>query len=595
MATVATERPASAGIASAPLGALQRFFQDNSFPLIITALLLWIVGAPIVFLLMLSIRTGTPANPGDFTLANYAAVYASARTWPALMNTIVYAGAVSFVSLALAALFAWLVERTDMPGRNWAWASMLIPIAMPGMLSAMAWILLLSPNIGLVNLSARGILSWFGITVEQGPFFVYSLGGMIFVEGIRGSTTLFLMLVGAFRMMDPSLEEAATSSGAGPTKTFFRITLPLMLPAMLAAGMYAFLGNLEDFETPLLLGLPGGVFVLPTLIYFTAYVSPSPNWGMASAYTSIFLVMTVILVVIYYRVVIRRSERYATISGKGFRPRRISLGRWRYAAVALFGAFFFLVVGLPFLVLLWASLLPIYKVPSLELLSQLSFGNYERMLGNSGILRATTNSVILAVSTATATMGLAFLVSWVVVRLRVRGGAALDSLAFIPHAIPAVAIGLALVAFYLSPALRWIPIYGTIAIMVLALMTRYLAFGTRTSNAAMTQINKELEEAAFISGASRLRTFLRITSPLLLPAFVAGWLWVAAHAFRNLSIPLLLATPGNQTLAQTLYSVWERQADFSLAAAIGVTLMLALGLIAFMSRKIVASGFTRDS
>lgn len=578
----------------APARAVRDFFGQHYLTIVITALLLWIVGAPILFLLELGFRTGNPGNPGALTLANYQAAYSSPHTYPALMNTILYAGAASLLSLTLATVFAWLIERTDMPCRNFAWTVMLLPIAMPGMLSSMAWILLLSQRIGIVNVALRGLLGLAGIHLTEGPFNIYTLEGMIFVEAMRGSTTLFLMMVGAFRLMDPALEEAALSAGANSFQAFRRVTMGLMLPALLAAGMYSFLGNLEDFEVPLLLGLAAGVFVLPTLIYFTAYVSPTPNWGLASAYTSIFLIATIILVVIYYRVIIRKSERYATITGKGFRPRRISLGGWRFAALGLFGTYFMLAIGLPFLILVWASLLPIYKVPSLELLGQVSLANYGRILEEPTIVRSTMNSVFLALVTATATMVLAFLVSWLVVRQRVRGGMFLDSIAFIPHAIPAVAVGLALIIFYQSPYLRWMAIYGSLTIMALALMTRYVAFGSRTSNAAMTQINKELEEAAWLSGAGRIRTLIRITTPLLLPAFVAGWLWVAAHAFRNLTIPLLLATPGNQTIAVILFHFWERKADFSLAAAMGVSLMLGLGVVIFLSRKIVTSGFTSE-
>lgn len=566
--------------------------REHAFALTITGLLLWVVGAPIVFLFTMSFRSGNALNPGAFTLANYQTVYLSPLTYPALLNTLIYAGVVTIASLSLAAFFAWLVERTDMPARNWAWTMMLLPIAMPGMLASMAWILLLSPKIGLVNVAVRGLLEPFGVVLSTGPFSIFTLGGMIFVESIRGSTTLFLMLAGAFRLMDPSLEEAAMVSGAGAFHTLRKITLGLMLPALLAAGMYAFLGNLDDFETPLLIGLPAGVYVLPTLIYFTAYGSAGSQHGLAAAYTSIFLIATIIMVVIYYRVVLRYSERFASITGKGFRPRRVALGPFRYAAMGLFILYFMFTVGLPLLVLLWASFQPVYQVPSLESFGKLTLRHYAEVFQDDLIVQGVANTVVMAAATATATMGLAFMVSWLVVRMKVRGGMALDSLSFIPHAIPTVAVGLALVIFYLHPALRWVPIYGTVAIMVLALMTRYLAFATRTSNSAMTQISKELEDAAYMSGANRLWTLVRITTPLLLPAFLAGWIWVAAHAFRNLTIPLMLATPGNQTVATVLYHYWERKADFSLASALGVLLLVIMGVGIFVVRKLVARGYT---
>ena len=558
----------------------------------ITAALLWVVGIPVIFVIVFSFLDGTPVAPGNVTLDNYRAAYGNTQVVPALTNTIIYAAVVSAVSLAMAVAFAWLIERTDMPGRNVAWVLMLLPIAMPGMLSSMAWILLLSPKVGLINLIARGGLSVVGIDLETGPFNIFSLWGMIFVEGVRGSTTLFLLMVAAFRLMDPSMEEAATISGASNRYTFRKVTLKLMTPAILAAGMYALIGNLDDLETPLLIGLPAGIFLLPTLIYFTA--AQGTDWGISSAYTVMFLVMTISLVVFYYRVVVRRAGKFATITGKAYRPRRHKLGRWRWPALGVFFAYFFLAVLLPSFVLVWASLLPSYEVPSMEALGKLSFDNYRALPDTPRIADSIWNTAVLGVTTAFATMTLAFLVGWLVVRQRVRGGLGLDVMAFIPRAIPSIAIGVSLVIFYLNPAVRWLPVYGTMFIMVLALMAGYLAFASRSANSAMAAVSAELEEAAYISGVGKLRTLMRITLRLLTPAFIAGWIWVFAHTIRNLSVPLLLATSDNQTIATTLYYYWNRKADFSLSSALGVTLLATLVVIAFVGRRFVARGFTRD-
>jgi iron(III) transport system permease protein len=176
----------------------------------------------------------------------------------------------------------------------------------------------------------------------------------------------------------------------------------------------------------------------------------------------------------------------------------------------------------------------------------------------------------------------------------VRGGVALDAISFIPHAIPSVAIGVALISFYLHPWTRWTQIYGTIAIMVLALMTRYMAFATRSSNAAMTQLGAELEEAGYVSGVGRLKVMFRVTLRLLSPAFIAGWIWIAAHTIKNLSVPLMLSTPDNQTIATALYFYWQRKADFSLASALGMILVAFLAILAVISRKVIAAGFTRN-
>ena len=569
-----------------------RALKNNALSLGIAGLLLWVVAAPIIMLLLSSLREGNFINPGGFTLENYFTVYGSPLTYPALVNTLIYAVTVSAISLVMATIFAWLVERTDMPGNNWAWMMMLLPLAMPGILRSMSWILLLSPRSGIINVYTREVLGLFGSSMDTGPFNIFSLPGMIFIEGMSGSTTLFLLMVGAFRLMDPSMEEAARISGAGSFVTLRRVTLGLMLPAVLAAAMYAFLGNLDDFETPLLIGLQAGIYLLPTLIYFTAYVSPS--YGLASAYSSIFILFTIVMVWIYYRVIIRRSDRYASITGKGFRPRRLSLGKWRYPALGLFIGFFMLNIVMPFFTLLWASLLPSYMVPTHDALQYLTLENFTTLINEPQIVNSTVNTLFLGIVTATATMVLAYLVSWLIVRLKVKGGVLLDGLAFIPHAIPTVSITLALIVLYLHPAVRWIPIYGTMWIMTLALMTRYIAFASRTSNSAMTQVHKELEEAARTSGASRFITLARITFPLLLPPFIGGWMWVFAHTIRSFSIPLMLATPGNETIAVVMYHYWERKADFSLASTLGVAMLVVIGLLTFVTRKYISQGFTRN-
>lgn len=587
-----TQAQIPVGSVTWPMWRLGQALKKNSLSLIITFLLLWVVAAPIIMLLSSSLREGNFITPGAFTVGNYRTVYLSALTYPALVNTLIYAVAVSAISLTMATVFAWLVERTDMPGTNFAWTMMLIPLAMPGILRSMAWILLLSPRSGIVNVYLREFLGLFGMKLDTGPFNIFTLPGMIFIEGMSGSTTLFLLMVGAFRLMDPSMEEAAKISGAGTLTTLRRVTLGLMMPAVLAAAMYAFLGNLDDFETPLLIGLQAGIYLLPTLIYFTAYVSPS--YGLATAYSSIFIIFTVIMVWIYYRVIIRRADRYASITGKGFRPRRLSLGRWRWFALGLFIVFFMLNIILPFLTLLWAALLPSYMVPSRAALQYLTLANFATLINEPSIVTGTVNTVILGVVTATGTMALAYLVSWLVVRVKVKGGLILDGLAFVPHAIPTVSIALALIVLYLHPALRWIPIYGTLWIMMLALMTRYIAFATRTSNSAMTQVHKELEEAARTSGASRITTLMRVTFPLLLPPFIGGWVWVFAHTIRSFSIPLMLATPGNDTIAVVMYHYWERKADFSLASTLGVAMLVSVGILTMLSRKFIAQGFTRE-
>ena len=564
----------------------RRLLRDNGLALTLGAIMVWLVGAPIIFLVRMSFSTGRPANPGHLTLANYSRAFHIEQFMPTLGNTVVYSVGVSLVSMAIAITMAWLVERTDMPMRNLVWAVMLLPLAMPGFLSSISYVLLLAPKSGIINQLLRPMLAPLGFSGDEGPINIYSMYGMIFVEGIRGATTIFLMIVAAFRLMDPSLEDAAIMSGAGRLETLRTVTIPLLTPALLGALVYAFVGNLQDFDTPLVLGLPAGIMILPTLIYFVGYSGARPNLGVASVYATLFVVLMVVLTFVYYRYAIRGSRRFATVLGKGYRPQRIKLGGLRYAALAAVVAFAVLSVILPFLTLLWTSVTQgAFQMPTMAALRKADLSAYADLFGSQSFLRAAWNTIGVSLLAGVATMGLAMVSAWAVVRLRVRGAALLDTLAFIPNAVPSVALGMALVVFYLGPIGGLLPIYGTWALLIIAFVINYVAFATRLSNGAMAQLGPELEEAAWTSGHGKFSTLVRVTTPLLSPAVVAGMLWIVAHAARNLTLPLMLASQGTETLSMHLWNLWDHHTEYTEAAAIGVIMMVAIGGLALFARS----------
>lgn len=560
------------------------------FFLFVVAVLLWLILIPLGQMIVSSFRTGHPIAPGPFTLKNYFVAYFNPLTYRMIFNTFLFAGAGTFITVSIAVLFAWLIERTDMPLRNLCWSLLLIPMAMPGLLFSIAYVFLLSPNSGVVNVFIRGLLGEFGVELAEGPVNIYSLGGMIFLDGIRGVTTVFLLIVGAFRMMDPSLEEASWAAGARNWTTLRRVTLPVLLPALLAAVIYEFTSSMESFEAPLVVGLPGGVYVYSTMIYISTR-EPLPNYGLGATFAGSYVVMAIGLAYLYQRAILLQSERFTTVTGKGYRPRVMELGRWRYPALALFFVYFFLSVVLPLGVLIWTSLLPTYRPPSMAALSQLSWNNYRLVFNQPQVLRTAWNTIIITVVTATATVALAFSVSWLVVRTKLRGRFALDGLTFASHAVPGVVVALSFILLYLQPPFRYLGLYGTVWIVSLALITQYVAFASRSTNAAITQIHRELEEAGEVSGAGRLQVIWQITYPLIRPAFIAAWIWVAAHAVRAFSIPLLLSSRENRTLAVMLWHFWDEEGNQSAAAALGVVFILFLTVFTFSGRVLITRGF----
>src|SRR5215475_1544162 len=299
-------------------------FRGNVIPFALTGFLLFLVIIPLARLLLSSFQAGHPAIPEGWTLQNYISAYSMPLFYQALGTTVIISAIGTLLTLAIAVLFAWLIERTDMPLRNLAWTLILIPMAIPGVLFALGWALLLAPKTGAMNILLRNFLAMMGINAAEGPLNIYSLWGLVFLDGLRGVTTVFLMVVGAFRLMDPSLEEAARVSKASTAKTFFYVTLPALSPAILAATMYSFISSMESFEAPLAVGLRGGIFVLSTLIYFTTRLQAPFEYGLGSVFGVTYMFMMVFLLIGYRRLV-RHSERFSTVTGKGFRPRVIPL------------------------------------------------------------------------------------------------------------------------------------------------------------------------------------------------------------------------------------------------------------------------------
>ncbi len=433
---------------------------------------------PVVFLVLGSFSTAS--LPTEFTLSelslvNYEDVWFDPDTYSVFVNTIIYVVGATVVGIGLAGMLAWLVERTNIPGKLWIYAGVPMTLAMPGMLQAMAYVLLLSPRIGFLNKA----IAVFGL----GPINIYSIEGMIFIEGLRLVPTAFLMMVPLLRSMDPSLEEAAAMSGANPGATLRKVTLRLMLPGLLAVTIYQCMTALEVFEVPGILGLPASIYVFSTKIYSILHsVSVIPAYGQANALAIIYVFIAIGATWLYARV-ISRSERFTIITGKGYRPREIALGRWRWVAFGVVFVFMLFSIILPFLVLLFVSFLPYLQTPSVSAFQHMSFEHYIELWRTPLIGTVLKNTVLMVVITSTATVVLSFLVSLVVVRSKFWGRKVLDQLSFMPHAIPGIVMGLAFLWVFLQGNRYGIPIHGGVLAISIAFTVGFMSYGTRSMNA----------------------------------------------------------------------------------------------------------------
>jgi iron(III) transport system permease protein len=539
--------------------------------------------APLLFLVLGSFSQARLPSQFSFStlsLANYIKVWSDPGTYAILSNTLWFAIGSTALGTVIAAGLAWLVERTDVPGKIWIYAGVPMTLAMPGMLQAMAWVLLASPRIGFIN---KGLMD--GLGLPSAPFNIYTLAGMIFIEGLRTVPTAFLMLVPLLRAMDPTLEEAAAMSGARPASALRKVTLSLMLPGLLAVAIYQFTSALEEFEVAGILGLPAGIYVFSTKIYALLHLTSSlPAYGEANALAMFYLLVAVIGIYLYSRV-IGKAERFTIVTGKGYRPRLLRLGLWRAPAAGLAWLYLALSTIVPFLVLAYVSFLPYVQAPSARAFAAMSWDNYQTVFESDSILPMLWNTFIMTVSVATAVVIMSFLISVVVVRSKFWARKLLDQLAFLPHAVPGMVMGLALLWIFLQIDKLGVGLFGSITSLIIAFTIGYISYGTRVMNAAVLQIHKDLEEAAKVSGAPQWRVFRRVFFPLLQPAFVGVWIWTVLHVVRSAGKPLILTSGGDsEVLAVVIWNMWDH-GYIEAVGAIGTLLMLGLLVVSLAVRR----------
>lgn len=526
----------------------------------------WLALIPLGFLLWQSFNTtATLKEPAVLTLENYREAFSNDDSLELITNSLLFAFGTACFSLMVGTFFAWVNERTNTPFKSLFFAMSIIPLVIPGVLFTVSWIMLASPQIGIFNTVAKDLLGL------SGPLFnIYSIPGMIWVDGLHYSPVAFLLVTAAFRSMDPSLEESARMSGASIVQVAYRITLQLAWPAILAAFLILFIRAIESFEVPALLGLPVGIRVFTSAIYEAVHSYPS-NIGLASAYAAALLLITA--VGIYYQSRLSGQEsKYSTITGKGFRPRVVDIGGWRYLTSAIFLSYVALVIVLPFLVLVWSSLQRYYAPPSWAALKTLSFDAYATVLDYPGFYSSVWNSTVLALGGATAVMLLTSVICWITIKTKIPGRWLLDALASLPLVFPGIVLGLSLMIFYLNFD---IGIYGTLWIMLLAYVTKFLPYGMRYNSTSMVQIHKELEESAAMSGATWFATFRHVIIPLLKPGIVAGWIYIVIVSVRELSSSILLYSPGNEVISIMIWEFWQNGQYVELSA-FGVMMITAL-------------------
>ena len=541
--TTLTDSTASSRLFDRPF----RAFWQNPDRVVVTVvgiIIAYLSLSPTLMLFYGSFRTKALGVKGNFTLEHYINAYSDPLTYELFFNSFVFASGSAILATVLAATLAWISIRTNAPFRRVFELTAIVPNIFPPVMLAVAWTVLLSPRTGLIN---RFLMDIFGLA--EAPFNIYSLEGMIFVEALITTPLAFLLISAALYSMDPALEESARVAGSTNIQVARRITFPIVRPALLAAGMLNFVRAIESFDTPAIIALPARIEVFTTKLYREAIGAFPPNQNLAAAYAVSLLIITM-LFVYFYRRLTARAERYVTVSGRGYRPTIIDLGNWRYAASGVAGLILILIVVLPFSVLIYVSFVSYVHVPGPRTWELLTLDNYRSNLTDDRTYRALMNSLLLAVGGATLCMLLAAVTAWVTTKSKSAGRGVIEALTFIPWAFPGTALAIGLLWTYVYMPL---PIYGTLWILLIAYITRFLPYGLRTMTSTIVQLHDDLPQASMACGANFLTTFRRIMLPLLRPGFIAGWIILATIYLREFSTSVFLYSPGAEPLGPLLY------------------------------------------
>ena len=530
---------------------------SSVFGIALLAAILGVLVAMPLGTILLQAVTNTTGDAFSLTTDHIATVLTGQIYWIALLNTVIVCGGAALVATVLGTLFAWIFVRTDTVARTALEQIAQIPIFIPPFVGAVAWALLLAPRVGVINRALIAVGAPF-------QFDIYTHGGMLWVMGIYLAPYVMMIVAAAMRSVDPSLEEAAQVAGLNRVQTALRITAPLLAPAILSGAVLAFTIAIGLFGTPVVLGWSRQILLLTSRIWIGTQAVP-PEYG-ATAVLSVYLILLSAVAMAAQRYVLA-GRSFVTVTGKGFRPRPVRLGPW--AIVTLAAALFYIVLTIlaPLLVLLAAAM------STYTWSGRYSIANIGAALDSEDVWLTMKNSIVIAVISATLATLLGIVISWVTVRTRIRGRRLLEYLVLLPISIPGIAFGVGVMLAWVGAP---VAVYGTVLIIMFAFIGRFTAYAVRSISASLVQLHPELEESARVCGYGPLRTFARITFPLILPSVLAGWLLLFSFFMTELSMVILLYSASNRMFSILSFEVWN-VGDFSRLAALSL-LQTSIGL-----------------
>ena len=543
--------------------------------LIVVAFLVIFEVIPLSYLL---IRSLFPK--GSFSLESFKRVYTYDLNWTALINTLVISGLTTLFGVRLAFPLAFLVGRTDMYGKKFFRTLFVTTYMVPPYVGAMAWLRLLNPNAGVLN---KFLMQMFNLS--KAPFNIYTVGGIVWVLTCFYYPYAFITISRAMEKMDPSLEEASKISGASPLKTLMTITIPMMTPSIIAAGLLVFVASASAFGIPSIIGAPGQIYTVTTRII--DFVHIGSDEGLNDAMVLAVFLMVIANIVLYITTFVIGKRQYITMSGKSTRPNIVELGKWRMPITVIISIFSFFVVILPFVTVALTSFTVNMGKPIG--LSNMSMSAWNKVFSRASILSSTKNSIIAGLAAAFFGIMISCIMAYLLQRTNVKGKRIPDFLITLGSGTPSVTIALALI-ISMSGKFK-INIYNTLTIMIIAYMIKYMLMGMRTVVSAMSQVHPSLEEAAQISGANWLRMLKDVTLPLIGASIVAGFFLIFMPSFYELTMSTLLYSSNTKTIGYELY-IYQTYHSQQVASALATAILLFVIIVNYLLNKLTKGQFS---
>jgi iron(III) transport system permease protein len=546
--------------------------------MVLAALPMFVIVVLVGVLISISFQSGIIGTAdAKFTLSNYVDLFSDPIIGEALYNTIIFSITATLVSMGIGLPIAWLTERTTMRAKSAVYAIMTLGLLIPGIYTAMGWTFLAHSRIGFLN---RWAVEYFSLS--EAPINIATPIGMGFVQGLSLAALAFILTAQMFRAMNPSLEEAAKIHGLGFIGTMRRVTLPLAMPAILAAVIYIVVIGIATFDVPAIIGLANRVYMISTYVFEKANPGDEEfsQHGITAA-LGVIMIGVALLLTWWYSTVLRQGDKYQVVTGKGYRPTLIDIRNWGKVAWTFIILYIIAAKIIPLVLIGYAAFVPYLAPPSAKMFSLMSLDGIMENMDWDLVVRGLKNTVLLVLIVPAATLILAFSISWLIIRSRSRARYVLEFGAFLPHALPEVILAVAAILLSLFVLKDFVPLYGTITLIAVVYVITRISFATRAINSALLQIHKELEEAAHVSGLSEIRTSWRILVPLLRPTLMSVWIWSAILVYRELTVAVFLVGHDNITLPAVIWSYWNSGAT-NLAAAVTLIMTLVLTPLVLM-------------